>query len=102
MIKTRLTVIGIAAVLTLAATITAVTTNGPTSIQQAFAIGDTGGVHSAKTFAPGQLAINSGLPANSFAPGQEAQTGKCSSPPSFPPDPCAPGIEKRIQTGPGP
>jgi hypothetical protein len=98
LIKITLAVIGIATVLTLAATIMAATTIGPISIQQALAIGDTGGVHSATHFAPGQLAIRSGLSSNTFAPGQEAKRGLC----DYPPDPCAAGIEKQTTTGTAP
>lgn len=50
----------------------------------------------AKSFAPGQLAIATGLPANDFAPGHQVPPG-----PDGHSD-FAPGIEKKVQTGPGP
>lgn len=84
-------IIGFAAVLAVGITAT---------VQPVFAPGSCSSC--AKSFAPGQLAVQNSLPANLFAPGQEAHTGQCSSPPSYPPNPCSPGIEKTIPTGPGP
>jgi hypothetical protein len=89
--KTTTGLITIAAALALAVGLTM-------SVQQVFAPGSCSSC--ARAFAPGQIAINNEISANTVAPGEHVEAGGCGS--------CqgasdfAPGIEKQIPTGPGP